>query len=59
MSDCREHADTGIWFPGLNDCHNKAQRCLGRNNLNPPNNPRFRQKDVDNWVDTVGTTINF
>ena len=42
MADCAAHANTGIWFPGINDCHNKVQRCLVRNGLTPPSNPRFR-----------------
>jgi RHS repeat-associated protein len=41
MADCNAHANTGIWFPGINDCHNKARRCLKREGLTPPNNPRF------------------
>jgi len=41
MADCNAHANTGVWAPFANDCHNKARRCLERNGLTPPPNHRF------------------
>ena len=41
MKDCQKHANTGIWTPGINDCHNKAKRCLKRNGIAPPPVGRF------------------
>ena len=36
MKDCANHRNTGLWFPGVNDCHNKVERCLVRNGLKSP-----------------------
>ena len=47
MKDCRKHANTGIWFPFINDCHNKTDRCLRRQGFDVPDNPRFGIWDPD------------
>jgi len=41
MSCCQKNANKGIWFPGINDCHNSADDCLKSNGLAPPPHPRF------------------
>ena len=30
MNECKEHANDGIWFPFLNDCHHSLKRALDR-----------------------------
>jgi RHS repeat-associated protein len=41
MACCHKKANSGIWIPEINDCHNLVDRCLKRNGLKPPKNPRF------------------
>jgi len=41
---CRGKANNGIWFPGLNDCHNPLDKCLEDAGIPPediPPHPRF------------------
>lgn len=33
MACCRKTRNQGIWFPGVNDCHNSIERCLQQSNL--------------------------
>jgi hypothetical protein len=28
MNWCKKHMNDGIWFPGINDCHNKVEKAL-------------------------------
>jgi len=36
MRCMKEHANDGIWFPWINDCHNSAVDCLAASNLSFP-----------------------
>jgi RHS repeat-associated protein len=56
MDDCIANANAGWvpWLPLVNDCHNKVKRCLKRNGLTPPSNPRFNNNIPSPPID-VGT----
>jgi len=41
---CEDNANKGIWFPGINDCHNPLDDCLIDAGVDPgdiPPHPRF------------------
>jgi hypothetical protein len=42
MDCCKNTADDGIWFPGTNDCHNSAERCIKDAGLVYPGAPGGR-----------------
>jgi hypothetical protein len=42
MDFLRQHANDGIWFPGLNDCHTAIDRALNANGLVNPGAPGGR-----------------
>ena len=41
MDNCRQHANDGMWVPGINDCHNRADKCLKDSGYTPPPHSRF------------------
>jgi hypothetical protein len=41
MKCCMATANTGVWFPLINDCHNKVNNCLKHFNIMPPRHPRL------------------
>ena len=41
MTDCRINIDNWIWFPYINDCHNRANSCMNDKGIVPPNMPRL------------------
>lgn len=45
MKCCQQHANEGLWFPGINDCHNHLDKCLSGAGLTPPNLPCGRFGD--------------
>jgi RHS repeat-associated protein len=41
MTCCQAGANSGVWVPGINDCHSIVNRCLSKNGITPPKSPRF------------------
>ena len=44
--DCcedRHKSNSGIWFPGLNDCHNKTDNCLNEAGVPPEDVPPHKR----------------
>jgi hypothetical protein len=46
MNCCRNTANSGIYFPGIRDCHNAVNRCLEQNNFTVPSAPRLGPPSV-------------
>ena len=42
MNCCQKEANSGMWIPGANDCHNAANYCLKQNGLDDPGAPGGR-----------------
>jgi len=42
MSCCKKNANNGLWFPGINDCHNAANDCIESAGLKTPGAPGAR-----------------
>lgn len=42
MKCCKEHANDGLWVPGINDCHNAANDCITKAGLASPGAPGGR-----------------
>jgi RHS repeat-associated protein len=42
MKCCNKTADQGMWFPGINDCHNSLDRCLKGEGIANPGAPGGR-----------------
>lgn len=40
---CRDKSNKGVWFPGLNDCHNPLDNCLGQAGVPPEDIPPHRR----------------
>ena len=40
-SCCQKNANTGVYKPWGNDCHNKVDDCLAPYGITPPRHPRF------------------
>jgi RHS repeat-associated protein len=41
MAWCHQHANSGGWFPGVNDCHNVVNKCLKHGDLGGVDPGRF------------------
>jgi len=41
MDCCEQTSSTGVWFPGVNDCHSKIKNCLKEYGLEDPGHPRL------------------
>jgi hypothetical protein len=53
MKYCRDHANDGMWFPGVNDCHNATEETVESNGLEYPEAPGGRlgsPYDEDSWT---------
>jgi len=42
MKFCRDTANKGLWFPGVNDCHEAADDCITGQGLTNPGAPGGR-----------------
>jgi len=40
---CRDKANKGVWFPGLNDCHNPLDKCLKDAGISPRDIPPHKR----------------
>ena len=47
MACCEKNANNGVWTPGVNDCHNTVDDCLGSNGLKAPPHPRFNNPNPE------------
>jgi RHS repeat-associated protein len=60
MNCCRASANSGVWFPWVNDCHNAADKCIRKSGLKNPGAPGGRTGECDScqprqYPDLYGT----
>jgi RHS repeat-associated protein len=60
MNCCRASANSGVWFPWVNDCHNAADKCIRKSGLSNPGAPGGRTGECDScqpkqYPDLYGT----